>query len=37
LGLLERGGVTRVGVSMYNTMEEVYRLLDEVKKIAREE
>ena len=37
LGLLERGGVTRVGVSMYNTIEEVSRLLDEVKRIAEEQ
>jgi cysteine desulfurase family protein (TIGR01976 family) len=36
LGLLERGGVTRVGISMYNTMEEVTNLLDEVKHIAEE-
>jgi cysteine desulfurase family protein (TIGR01976 family) len=34
LGLLERGGVTRVGISMYNTMEEVSNLLDEIKRIA---
>jgi cysteine desulfurase family protein (TIGR01976 family) len=37
LGLLERGGVTRVGISMYNTMEEVSNLLDEIKRIAAEE
>ena len=36
LGLLDRGGVTRVGISLYNTMEEVSRLLDEVKRIAEE-
>jgi cysteine desulfurase family protein (TIGR01976 family) len=36
LGLLERGGVTRVGISMYNTMEEVSNLLDEIKRIAEE-
>jgi len=28
LGLLERGGLTRVGMSLYNTEEEVDRLLD---------
>jgi selenocysteine lyase/cysteine desulfurase len=36
LGLLERGGVTRVGISMYNVTEEVSRLLDEIKRIAEE-
>ncbi|HTY35682.1 MAG TPA: cysteine desulfurase-like protein [Bacteroidota bacterium] len=34
LGLLERGGVTRIGISMYNTDEEVSHLLDELMKIA---
>ncbi|MDY0295724.1 MAG: cysteine desulfurase-like protein [Acidobacteriota bacterium] len=34
LGLLERGGLTRVGVSLYNTEEEVDRLLTAVKEIA---
>lgn len=34
LGLLERGGVTRVGVSLYNTDEEMSRLLDAVRDIA---
>jgi len=34
LGLFERGGVTRVGISMYNTTEEVANLLAEVKRIA---
>ena len=34
LGLLDRGGVTRVGVSLYNTMDEITRLLDELKHIA---
>jgi cysteine desulfurase family protein (TIGR01976 family) len=34
LGLLERGGVVRVGVSLYNTMEEISRLLNEVKRIS---
>lgn len=36
LGLFERGGVTRVGISMYNTTEEVANLLEEVKRIAEE-
>ncbi|MCU0358985.1 MAG: cysteine desulfurase-like protein [Cyclobacteriaceae bacterium] len=35
LGLLERGGVTRMGISMYNTMEEVEYVLEEVNRIAR--
>lgn len=35
LGLLEKGGVTRVGVSLYNTAEEVQRLLEAVNDIAR--
>ncbi len=34
LGLLEKGGVTRVGVSLYNTTEEVQRLLDAVSDIS---
>ncbi len=34
LGLMEKGGVTRVGVSLYNTMEEVERLVSAVKEIA---
>ena len=34
LGLLEKGGVTRVGVSLYNTTEEVQRLLEAVSDIA---
>jgi cysteine desulfurase family protein (TIGR01976 family) len=33
LGLADRGGVTRVGISFYNTMEEVSRLLEEIKHI----
>jgi cysteine desulfurase family protein (TIGR01976 family) len=37
LGLLERGGVTRVGISMYNTMEEVSNLLHEIKRITEEQ
>jgi len=36
LGLLEGGGVTRVGVSLYNTMDEVSRLLKELNMIAEE-
>ena len=35
LGLLERGGVTRIGISLYNTDEEIARLLKEVKQIAK--
>ena len=35
LGLLERGGVTRVGVSLYNTAAEVDRLLETVREIAQ--
>jgi len=31
LGLLEKGGVTRIGISLYNTAEEVNRLLEAVK------
>ncbi len=34
LGLLERGGVTRLGVSLYNTPEEVERVISEVRKIG---
>jgi cysteine desulfurase family protein (TIGR01976 family) len=37
LGLIERGGVTRVGISMYNTMDEVANLLEEVKRIAEDQ
>jgi cysteine desulfurase family protein (TIGR01976 family) len=37
LGLLQRGGVTRVGVSLYNTVDEVSRLLEELTIIAEEE
>jgi cysteine desulfurase family protein (TIGR01976 family) len=37
LGLVERGGVTRVGISMYNTVEEVATLLQEIKRIAEEQ
>jgi cysteine desulfurase family protein (TIGR01976 family) len=35
LGLLDKGGVTRVGVLLYNTRREVHRLLKEVQRIAR--
>jgi selenocysteine lyase/cysteine desulfurase len=35
LGLLERGGVTRVGISLYNTRDEISRLLNEVRVIAK--
>lgn len=34
LGLLERGGVTRFGISLYNTEEEVDFVLEEVRGIA---
>jgi cysteine desulfurase family protein (TIGR01976 family) len=34
LGLLEKGGVTRVGVLLYTTTEEVRRLLKEIQRIA---
>jgi cysteine desulfurase family protein (TIGR01976 family) len=34
LGLLDRGGVTRVGISLYNTADEISLLLDELKLIA---
>jgi cysteine desulfurase family protein (TIGR01976 family) len=33
LGLLEKGGVTRMGISMYNTMDEIEFVLDEVRRI----
>ncbi len=36
LGLLERGGVVRIGLSLYNTMEEVSRLLEELKTISED-
>ncbi len=35
LGLAERGGLLRTGVSMYNTGEEIARLLDGVSELAR--
>lgn len=34
LGLLERGGVTRLGISAYNTPEEIETVLAEVRKLA---
>ncbi len=34
LGLLEKGGVTRIGISLYNTQQEVGRLIDAMKIIA---
>ncbi len=36
LGLLERGGVTRIGISIYNTDEEIELALAEVRKFARQ-
>jgi selenocysteine lyase/cysteine desulfurase len=35
LGLLKEGGVTRVGVSLYTTEQEIERLVQEVGRIAR--
>jgi selenocysteine lyase/cysteine desulfurase len=35
LGLRDRGGVTRVGVSLYNTEEEISRFLEELKNVVR--
>lgn len=34
LGLLEKGGVIRIGISIYNTEEEIIRFLKEIKRIA---
>ena len=34
LGLLEKGGVTRIGMALYTTMDEVERLLAEIKFLA---
>ena len=34
LGLAERGGLLRTGVSMYNTREELNRLLSELERLA---
>ena len=35
LGLLEKGGVTRMGISLYNTEEDVDRTLEVVEKICK--
>ena len=35
LGLLERGGVTRIGISVYNTDDEINLTLAEVERIAK--
>jgi cysteine desulfurase family protein (TIGR01976 family) len=35
LGLQDRGGVTRVGISLYNSEEEILRLLDELVRLVR--
>lgn len=35
LGLLEKGGVTRLGISIYNSLEEVDFVLAEIEKIAQ--
>ena len=37
LGLLDRGGVTRVGISLYSTQDEVTRLIEEMKTIVKED
>jgi cysteine desulfurase family protein (TIGR01976 family) len=34
LGLLEKGGVTRLGISLYNTREEIDRVLAEIRAVA---
>ena len=34
-GLAERGGLVRIGVSMYNTREEIDRLLEGVEALGR--
>ena len=36
LGLLERGGVTRLGISLYNTTEEIERVLTAVRELAEQ-
>jgi cysteine desulfurase family protein (TIGR01976 family) len=36
LGLLEKGGVTRLGISFYNTREEIETTIAEIKKIVEE-
>jgi selenocysteine lyase/cysteine desulfurase len=35
LGLAPSGGVIRVGFSMYNTREEIDRLLEEIRRLAK--
>jgi cysteine desulfurase family protein (TIGR01976 family) len=35
LGLHDRGGVTRVGISLYNSEEEISRLLEELKRLVQ--
>ena len=35
LGLSEKGGLTRMGFSMYNTIDEVNRVIEEVKNITK--
>ena len=34
LGLLEQGGLTRVGISLYNTREEIERTLQAIKELT---
>jgi cysteine desulfurase family protein (TIGR01976 family) len=34
LGLLEKGGVTRMGISLYNTMDEIEFVLEQVERIS---
>ncbi len=35
LGLFEKGGLIRAGISLYNTMDEINRLVNEVKSISK--
>ncbi len=35
MGLLDRGGVTRAGISLYTTEEEIIRLLNEIRHLAK--
>jgi cysteine desulfurase family protein (TIGR01976 family) len=35
LGLLEKGGVTRLGISVYNTKEEIEQVLAEIRKLTK--
>ena len=35
LGLLDKGGVTRLGISMYNTPEEMDITIEKIRKLAR--